>query len=113
MKKLFVFLLVLLLVGCASKQSRREGFIAGHPGLSQEEASAIRGGQIFTGMSMSMVEASWGPSCSWCPGASKTVYDNVRMDTWVYNSMGPNYPSLNTYVYFESGGVKGWSKAGN
>lgn len=92
MKKYFLLIIIMLLVGCSTLPKRQE-YIANHPELSEKLKSNILKAEISIGMTPEQVLASWGePSTK---GSSINQY--YTSEHWVY---------YDTYiVYFQDGKV--------
>jgi|GEM_PF-1188873 len=80
-KCLPVFLIFLLLVGCAHAKNRRQNFLNNHPEISKDHKEAISNGEVRLGMNKKEVLASLGTP--W----EKVISDSALLDkieTWSY-----------------------------
>lgn len=80
-KKLPIFLIILLLTGCAHAQNRRQTFINSHPEISKDHKEAILNGEVRLGMNRKEVLASLGTP--W----EKIISDSAlfdKIETWSY-----------------------------
>jgi hypothetical protein len=117
-------LLLLLLVGCATPDSRghnqlergRQDLVAAHPEWPPEILGAVASGVICAGMTPDMVRAAWGRPTH----VSSDGSELLQRDTWHYTGRQHNaammggqtggaQPLGKWTVAFTHGGVVGWT----
>ena len=95
-----ILLITVLLSACASAQSRRDDYIAAHPGLNPEITEALREGKISKGMTEDDVRAAWGDP----ERETVTVAEGGTSKIWAYDTpIGKQFTQGTVLLTFRNG----------
>ncbi len=85
MKKIFLFTILIAMLGCESPPVRRAELIEEHPEWDAGIVKVIEKGYLVKGMTTDQVRASWGRPCWTCTGTIKDK-DWDKWRAWEYQT---------------------------